>query len=129
MSAPSARLSVVSPERSPRPYSEETMGCARLLGGGGRSCRRMTSGGGGGGPRRPRIVQKRRGGRRDEGRGSGAGGALRGAPGGPEERPVRSFVNIRAGKWTREMEANFRYHAQVLGYPVKPFEWPDGEVW
>ena len=25
------------------------------------------------------------------------------------------------------MEANFRYHAQVLGYPVKPFEWPDGE--
>lgn len=52
-----------------------------------------------------------------------------GAPGGAEERPVRSLVNIRAGKWTREMEANFRYHAQVLGYPVKPFEWPDGEVW
>jgi len=52
-----------------------------------------------------------------------------GASGGAEERPVRSLVNIRAGKWTREMEANFRYHAQVLGYPVKPFEWPDGEVW
>ena len=52
-----------------------------------------------------------------------------GAPGGTEERPVRSLVNIRAGKWTREMEANFRYHAQVLGYPVKPFAWPDGEVW
>ncbi len=52
-----------------------------------------------------------------------------GAPGGAEERPVRSLVNIRAGKWTREMEANFRHHAQVLGYPVKPFAWPDGEVW
>ena len=46
-----------------------------------------------------------------------------------EERPVRSVVNIKAGKWTREMEANFRQHAQFLGYPVKPFAWPDGEVW
>ena len=52
-----------------------------------------------------------------------------GASGRAEERPVRSLVNIQAGKWTREMEANFRHHAQVLGYPVKPFEWPDGEVW
>ena len=46
-----------------------------------------------------------------------------------EKRPVRSVVNIKAGKWTREMEANFRQHAQFLGYPVKPFECPDGEVW
>ena len=39
------------------------------------------------------------------------------------------MVDIQAGKWTREMEANSRYHAQVLGYPVKPFEWLDREVW
>ena len=52
-----------------------------------------------------------------------------GASGRAEERPVRSLVNIQAGKWTREMEANFRQHAQFLGYPVKPFAWPDGEVW
>lgn len=49
--------------------------------------------------------------------------------GGAEERPLWSLVNIHAGKWTREMEANFRYHAQVLGYPVKPFVWLDGEAW
>ena len=29
------------------------------------------------------------------------------------------MVNIQAGKWTREMK-------EVLGYPVKPFKWPDG---
>lgn len=52
-----------------------------------------------------------------------------GAPTRSEERPVLSLVDIQAGKWTREMEANSRYHAQVLGYPVKPFAWPDGEVW
>ena len=42
---------------------------------------------------------------------------------------MRSMVNIKAGNWTREMEFNFLYHAQILGYLVKPFEWPDGEVW
>jgi hypothetical protein len=39
------------------------------------------------------------------------------------------LVNTQAGKWTREMEENFRQHAQFLGYPVKPFEWLDREVW
>lgn len=54
-----------------------------------------------------------------------------GRQGPPErgERPTRSLVEIQAGRWTREMEANFRRHAAFLGYPVKPFEWPDGEVW
>ena len=38
-----------------------------------------------------------------------------GAPGRAEELPVQSLVNIWAGKWTREMEANFRYHPLVMG--------------
>lgn len=54
-----------------------------------------------------------------------------GAPTRPVEHPLRtrSLVNTQAGEWTREMEENFRQHARFLGYPVKPFEWPDGEVW
>ena len=44
------------------------------------------------------------------------------------QRAHRSLVNIASGAWTREMEANYRQHAQLLGYPVKPTEWPDGEI-
>lgn len=59
------------------------------------------------------------------------GQAATGRQGPPErrERPTRSLIEIQAGRWTREMEANFRRHAAFLGYPVKPFLWPDGEVW
>lgn len=38
---------------------------------------------------------------------------------------TRSLVDIAAGRWTRAMEANFCYHAGILGRKVKPIEWPD----
>ena len=44
------------------------------------------------------------------------------------ERAERSLVNIANGTWTRELEANFRQHAQMLAIKVKPIEWPDGEI-
>lgn len=54
--------------------------------------------------------------------------ALRGAY---EAREASDAVN--GEHQSRELDAgdgvNFLYHAQILGYLVKPFEWPDGEVW
>ena len=51
------------------------------------------------------------------------------------ERPERSLVNIANGTWTREMEAKFRHHANLLASVntglsrlLRPTEWPDGEV-
>lgn len=38
---------------------------------------------------------------------------------------TRSLVDIAAGRWTREMEANFCRHAAYLGRKVKPIEWPE----
>ena len=42
-----------------------------------------------------------------------------------DRKATRSLVDIAAGRWTREMEANFCHHAANLGRKVKPIEWPE----
>lgn len=42
-----------------------------------------------------------------------------------DRQATRSLVDIAAGRWTREMEANHCRHAAFLGRKVKPIEWPE----
>ena len=42
-----------------------------------------------------------------------------------QRRATRCLVDIAAGLWTRELEANFCHHAAHLGRKVKPTVWPD----
>lgn len=43
-------------------------------------------------------------------------------------RPMRSLVDIAAGRWTREMEASFQHHARALSRTVSPVVWPGDGV-
>lgn len=40
------------------------------------------------------------------------------------QKVMRCPRDIESGAWTREMEANFQYHASLLGRRVKAIEWP-----
>lgn len=41
------------------------------------------------------------------------------------QRAMRCLRDIASGAWTREMEANFQHHANLLGRRVKAIEWPE----
>ena len=40
------------------------------------------------------------------------------------QRAMRCQRDIESGAWTRELEANFQHHANLLGKRVKAIEWP-----